>query len=201
MILVKFGAYTGKSEIVARGSTKDIIDFVSKLAENNTSVQPHCIIEDGNLHGGHMQFDTVIAGISAGHITGFRIDSGDYDGVYSILDPEAPVKPLFAKEETIKSLKGDMYDTYAKKIQERFASLMQDAECLGLSLAYFSTECNGVHLVAIPTNIELVEKKPDNGIPSIETIDLVKDLPYIDSDKVITLYMGEGGCDRFCHLK
>jgi hypothetical protein len=200
MILTKFNSSTFATEIVAKGTAKDIIDCVSKLAENNKTVKPDCIIVDGVVKRDYMQFDTIIAGIRAGHITGFRIDSGTDDGVYSILDPEAPVKPLFTKEETIKSIKGDMYDTYAKKIQERFASLMKDAECLGLSLAYFPTDCDGVHLVAIPTNIKLTDKKPD-VIRSIETIDLVKDLPYIDRDKVITLYMGEGGSDRFCHLK
>jgi hypothetical protein len=149
-----------------------------------------------------MQYDTLVAGIIANKITGFRIDCKSDPGsvFYSILDPDAPVKPLFTQEETIKSIKGAKYDAYAKTIQDRFASLMKDAECLGLELAYFPTDCDGVHLVAIPTNIELVEKKPEN-IRSIETIDLVKDLPYIDSDKVMTLCMGEGGADRFCHLK
>jgi hypothetical protein len=200
MILTKFNSSTFATEIVAKGTAKDIIDCVSKLAENNKTVKPDCIIEDGVVKRDYMQFDTIIAGIRAGHITGFRIDSWTDDGVYSILDPDAPVKPLVTQEETIKSIKGDMYDTYAKKIQERFASLMKDAECLGLSLAYFPTDCDGVHLVAIPANIELVENKPD-GIPAIKTIDLVKDLPYIDSDKVITLYMCKGGADRFCYLK
>lgn len=201
MILTKFYAPALTTEIVAKGTTTDIIDYMSKLAKNNESVKPDYIIEkSGMIHRDYMSFDTLIAGINAGQITSFRIDSGANDGVYSILDPEAPVKPLFTQEETIKSIKGDMYDTYAAKIQDRFASLMKDAECLGLELAYFSTECDGVHLVAIPTGIKLVETKPAN-IPSIETIDLVKDLPYIDRDKVITLYMGEGGSDRFCHLK
>lgn len=201
MILTKFGAYTGTGKIIAKGTTQDIIDCVSKLAENNKTAKPDCIIEDGVVKRDYMQFDTVIAGIRAGHITGFRIDSGTDDGVYTILDPDAPVKPLFTKEEIINDFKGDMYDTYAAKIQDRFASLMQDADCLGLKLAYFSTECNGVHLVAIPTNIELIEKKPDSSITSIKTIELVADLPYIDRDKVITLYMGEGGSDRFCYRK
>jgi hypothetical protein len=200
MILTKFNSSTFATEIVAKGTAKDIIDCVSKLAENNKTVKPDCIIEDGVVKRDYMQFDTIIAGIRAGHITGFRIDSGTDDGVYSILDPDAPVKPLFSKEETIKSIKGDMYDTYVKMIQERFASLMKDAESLGLSLAYFPTDCNGMHLVAIPANIERVENKPD-GIPAIKTIDLVKDLPYIDSDKVITLYMCKGGADRFCYRK
>jgi hypothetical protein len=200
MILTKFNSSTFATEIVAKGTAKDIIDCVSKLAENNKTVKPDCIIEDGVVKRDYMQFDTIIAGIRAGHITGFRIDSGTDDGVYTILDPDAPVKPLFTKEEIINDFKGDMYDTYAAKIQDRFANLMKDAECLGLSLAYFPTDCDGVHLVAIPANIERVENKPD-GIPAIKTIDLVKDLPYIDRDKVITLYMGEGGSDRFCHLK
>jgi hypothetical protein len=200
MILAKFNSSTFATEIVAKGTAKDIIDCVSKLAENNKTVKPDCIIEDGVVKRDYMQFDTIIAGIRAGHITGFRIDSGTDDGVYSILDPDAPVKPLFTQEETIKSIKGDKYDAYAKTIQDRFASLMRDAECLGLSLAYFPTDCDGVHLVAIPANIERVENKPD-GIPAIKTIDLVKDLPYIDSDKVITLYMCKGGADRFCYRK
>jgi hypothetical protein len=201
MILAKFNSSTFATEIVAKGTAKDIADYLSKLAETNESVKPDYVKEkSGVLHRDYMRFDTLIAGINAGQITSFRIDSGEHDGVYSILDPDAPVKPLFSKEETIKSIKGDMYDTYAKKIQERFASLMKDAECLGLSLAYFPTDCDGVHLVAIPENIELAENQPE-AIRSIETIDLVKDLPYIDRDKVITLYMGEGGSDRFCHLK
>ena len=201
MILTKFYAPALTTEIVAKGTTTDIIDYMSKLAKINESVKPDYVIEkSGVIHREYMSFDTLIAGINAGQITSFRIDSGANDGIYSILDPEAPVKPLFTQEETIKAIKGDMYDTYAAKIQDRFASLMKDAECLGLELAYFSTECDGVHLVAIPTSITLTDKKPEN-IPSIETIDLVKDLPYIDRDKVITLYMGEGGSDHFCHLK
>jgi hypothetical protein len=200
MILTKFNSSTFATEIVAKGTAKDIIDCVSKLAENNKTVKPDCIIEDGVVKRDYMQFDTIIAGIRAGHITGFRIDSGTDDGVYTILDPDAPVKPLFTKEEIINDFKGDMYDTYAAKIQDRFANLMKDAECLGLSLAYFPTDCDGVHLVAIPVSIERVENKPD-GIPAIKTIDLVKDLPYIDNDKVITLYMCKGGADRFCYRK
>jgi len=203
MILTKFSVsgLAGQSEIIAKGTKQDIIDCVSKLAENNKSIEPDFVIEkDGTVYRDDMRFTTLIAGIKAGMVTGFRIESGADDGVYSILDPDAPVKPLFTQEETIKSIKGDKYDAYAKTIQDRFASLMRDAECLGLELAYFSTDCDGVHLVAIPTNIKLTDKKPD-VIRSIETIDLVKDLPYIDRDKVITLYMGEGGSDRFCHLK
>lgn len=199
MILTKFYAPTLTTEIVAKGTAEDIIDYLSKLADD-TVYSPDCVIENGVMHNDYMAFDTLIAGINAGQITGFRIDSGEHDGVYSILDPEAPVKPLFSKDEIIKSLKGDKYDEYFKKIQERFADLMKDAQCLGLELAYFSTECDGVHLVAIPTGIELSEKKPDN-IRSIETLDLVVGLPYVDNDKVMTLCMGEGGCDRFCHLK
>lgn len=203
MILTKFGAFTGTGKIIAKGTTQDIIDCVSKLAENNKTIKPDCIIEDGVVKRDYMQFDTVIAGIRAGHITGFRIDSGTDDGVYTILDPDAPVKPLFTKKEIINVFKGDMYDTYAAKIQDRFASLMKDAECLGLELAYFPTDCNGVHLVAIPANLKLVdvEKKPDSSITSIKTIELVADLPYIDRDKVMTLCMGEGGADRFCYRK
>lgn len=201
MILTKFGAFTGTGKIIAKGTTQDIIDCVSKLAENNKTVNPDCIIEDGVVKRDCMQFDTLIAGIRAGHITGFRIDSGEDDGVYTILDPDAPVKPLFSKEEIINDFKGDMYDKYAKKIQERFASLMKDAECLGLELAYFPTDCDGVHLVAIPANIKLVDKKPDSSITSIKTIELVADLPYIDNDKVMTLCMGDGGRDRFCCRK
>ena len=203
MILTKFSVsgLAGQSEIIAKGTTQDIIDCVSKLAENNKSIKPDFVIEkNGTVYRDDMQFTTLIAGIKAGMVTGFRIESGADDGVYSILDPDAPVKPMFSRAETLKSIKGDMYDTYAKMIQERFASLMKDAETLGLSLAYFPTDCNGVHLVAIPANIELNEKKP-GAIRSIETIDLVKDLPYIDNDKVMTLCMGEGGADRFCHLK
>ena len=196
MILAKFNDSTVTAEIIAKGTAKDIIDCISKLADDTKFTRPDFIIENGRF----MSPDTLIAGINAGQITGFRIDSGAHSGVYTILDPEAPVKPLFSRAETLKSIKGDMYEENAKKIQERFASLMKDAECLGLELAYFPTDCDGVHLVAIPTNIELVEKKPEN-IPAIETIDLVKDLPYIDSDKVMTLCMGEGGCERFCHLK
>ena len=196
MILAKFNDSTVTAEIIAKGTAKDIIDCISKLADDTKFTRPDFIIENGRF----MSPDTLIAGINAGQITGFRIDSGAHSGVYTILDPEAPVKPLFSRAETLKSIKGDMYEENAKKIQERFASLMKDAECLGLELAYFPTDCDGVHLVAIPTNIELVEKKPAS-IPSIETIDLVKDLPYIDSDKVMTLCMGEGGCERFCHLK
>lgn len=200
MILTKFSASTVTTEIIAKGTAKDIIDCVSKLAGDTESIRPDFITENGKLHGGYMSFDTLIAGINAGQITGFRLDSGAHSGVYTILDPEAPVKPLFSRAETIKSIKGDMYEENAKKIQARFAILMNDAKCLGLGLAYFPTDCDGVHLVAIPTSIELVDKKPEN-IPSIETIDLVKDLPYIDSDKVMTLCMGEGGCDRFCRMK
>lgn len=201
MILTKCNASTGTTEIVARGTAEDIIDYMSKLADNNESIKPDCVREkSGAVYSDYMQFDTLISGINAGQITGFRIDSGLDYGLYAILDPDAPVKPMFSTKETIKSFKGDNYKTYAKKIQERFASLMNDAKCLGLDLAYFPTDCDGVHLVAIPTNIELAEKKPEN-IPSIETIDLVKDLPYIDNDKVMTLCMCEGGCDRYCHLK
>lgn len=201
MILTKFNSSTFATEIVAKGTAKDIIDYLSKLAETNESVKPDYVKEkSGVLHRDYMLFNTLIAGINAGQITGFRIDSGEHDGVYSILDPDAPLKPLFSKKELINALKGDAYADNAKKIQDRFASLMRDAECLGLSLAYFPTDCDGVHLVAIPASIERVENKPDN-IPAIKTIDLVKDLPYIDSDKVITLYMCKGGADRFCHLK
>ena len=204
MILTKCNPTTGTTEIVARGTAKDFIDYLSKLADNNESVKPDCVLEkDGTVHGDYMQYDTLIAGINADQITGFRIDSGLDYGLYSILDPDAPVTPLFSKKETIKSLKGDKYDEYAKKIQERFTSLMNDAKCLGLNLAYLLPDCDGVHLVAIPANIELTEKKPAI-IHSIETIDLVKELPYIDNGKVITLYtgdMGEGGCNRYCHRK
>ena len=201
MILTKFNSTTLTTEIVAKGTADDIIDYMSKLADNNESVKPDYVREkDGVIHSDYMQFDTLIAGINAGQITGFRIDSGADDGVYSILDPDAPVNPLYSTKETIKSIKGDQYDLYAKKMQERFASLMDDAKCLGLALAYFPTDNDGVHLVAIPANIDLTECKPD-GIPSIETIDLVKDLPYIDMDKVMTLCMGDGGADRYCNRK
>ena len=202
MILTKFDTFTGKSEIAAKGTAKDIADYVTKLSESREYTSPTSINESDGDHIKAMCYDTLVAGILANKIDSFRIDCKSTLGpvFYSILDPEAPVKPLFTQEETIKSLKGDMYDTYATKMQERFASLMQDAECLGLELAYFSTEWDGVHLVAIPTGIKLTETKPEN-IPSIETINLVKDLPYIDRDKVITLYMGEGGSDRFCHRK
>lgn len=207
MILTKFNSSTFTTEIVAKGTAKDIIDYLSKLAETNESVKPDYVKEtSGVLHCDYMRFDTLIAGIKAGQITGFRIaafrinDSGEHDGVYSILDPDAPLKPLLSKKELINGLKGDAYADNAKKIQERFARLMKDAECLGLSLAYFPTDCDGVHLVAIPVSIERVENKPD-GIPAIKTIDLVKDLPYIDRDKVMTLCMGEGGADRFCYRK
>lgn len=203
MILTKFDTFTGKSEIVAKGTAKDIADYVTKLSESQEYTSPSSINESDGNHIKSMYYNTLIAGIIADKITSFRIDSKSNPAsvFYSILDPDAPVKPLFSMKETIKSIKGDKYDEYAKKIQERFASLINDAKCLGLDLAYFPTDCDGVHLVAIPAGIELAEKKPDNGIPSIETIDLVKDLPYIDSDKVITLYMGEGGCDRYCHRK
>ena len=202
MILTKFDTLTGKSEIVAKGTAKDIADYVTKLAESRKYTSPSSINESDGDHIKAMCYDTLVAGILANKIEGFRIDCKSTPGAvfYSILDPDAPVKPLFTQEETIKSIKGDKYDAYAKTIQDRFASLMRDAECLGLSLAYFPTDCDGVHLVAIPANIERVENKPD-GIPAIKTIDLVKDLPYIDRDKVITLYMCKGGADRFCYLK
>lgn len=202
MILTKFDTFTGKSEIVAKGTAKDIADYVTKLSGSREYTSPSSINESDGDHIKAMCYDTLVAGILANKIEGFRIDCKSTPGsvFYSILDPEAPVKPLFTQEETIKSIKGDMYDTYAAKMQDRFASLMKDAECLGLEFAYFPTDCDGVHLVAIPTGIKLTETKPGN-IPSIETIDLVKDLPYIDRDKVMTLYMGEGGADRFCHLK
>lgn len=202
MILTKFDTFTGKSEIVAKGTAQDFADYVTKLSESRECASPSSINESDGNHINAMCYDTLVAGIIANKIASFRIDCKSNPGAlfYSILDPDAPVKPFVSKEETIKSLKGDMYDTYATKIQEHFASLMKDAECLGLKLAYFPTDCDGVHLVAIPTSIELVEKKPEN-IRSIETIDLVKDLPYIDNDKVMTLCMCEFGADRFCHLK
>lgn len=201
MFLTKFSASTVTTEVIAKGTTDDIIDCVSKLAEDTDSPLPNDVLEDGVMHREYMSFDTLIAGISAGHITGFRIGGGNHAVVYSIIDPDAPVKPLFSKKELIDGLKGDAYADNAKKIQERFTSLMKDAECLGLSLAYcFPTDCDEVHLVAIPANIGLVESKPD-GIPAIKTIDLVKDLPYIDSDKVMTLHMCKGGSDRFCYRK
>ena len=202
MILTKFDTFTGKSEIVAKGTAKDIADYVTKLSESREYTTPSSINESDGNHIKAMYYNTLIAGIIANKIADFRIDCKSNPGAlyYSILDPDAPVKPLFTQEETIKSLKGDQYESNAKKIQERFSILMKDAEGLGLDLAFFTTDCDGVHLVAIPAGIELAEKKPEN-IPSIETIDLVKDLPYIDSDKVMTLYMGEGGCNRFCHRK
>ena len=202
MILTKFDTFTGKSEIVAKGTAKDIADYVTKLSQSREYTSTSSINESDGDHIKAMCHDTLVAGILANKIEGFRIDCKSRPGsvFYTILDPEAPVKPLFTQEETIKSIKGDKYDAYAKTIQDRFASLMKDAECLGLELAYFPTDCDGVHLVAIPAGIKLTDKKPD-VIRSIETIDLVKDLPYIDNDKVMTLYMGEGGADRFCHLK
>lgn len=202
MILTKFDTFTGKSEIVAKGTAKDIADYITKLSESREYTTPSSINESDGNHIKSMYYNTLIAGILANKIADFRIDCKSNPGAlyYSILDPDAPVKPLFTQEETIKSLKGDKYDEYAKKIQERFASLMNDAKCLGLDLAFFTTDCNGVHLVAIPAGIELAEKRPEN-IRFIETIDLVKDLPYIDSDKVVTLYMGDDGCDRYCHRK
>ena len=202
MILTKFDTFTGKSEIVAKGTAKDIADYVTKLSESREYTTPSSINESDGNHIKSMYYNTLIAGIIANKITDFRIDCKSNPGTlyYSILDPEAPVKPLFSQKETIKSLKGDNYETNAKKIQERFSSLMKDAEGLGLDLAFFPTDCDGVHLVAIPAGIELAEKRPEN-IRSIETIDLVKDLPYIDSDKVMTLYMGDDGCDRYCHRK
>lgn len=202
MILTKFDTLTGKSEIVAKGTAKDIADYVTKLSQSREYTSPSSINESDGNHINAMCYDTLVAGIIANKIDGFRIDCKSSPGAvfFSILDPEAPVKPLFIQEETIKSIKGDMYDTYVKTIQKRFTSLMKDAKCLGLELAYFPTDCDGVHLVAIPDNIELAEKKPE-AIRSIETIDLVKDLPYIDRDKVITLCMCEGGADRFCYMK
>ena len=91
MILTKFNSSTFTTEIVAKGTAKDIIDYLSKLAETNESVKPDYVKEtSGVLHCDYMRFDTLIAGINAGQIAGFRIagfrinDSGEHDGVYSI---------------------------------------------------------------------------------------------------------------------
>lgn len=204
MILTRFDPCKGITTTVAKGTAQEIADHITQFASDNDIKWFDHFVERGKEpHQHSIQPDTLKAGIVAGIITGFHVSDKDEpsetDGYYAIIDPDAPVEPTYSKKERIKSLLGEDYSKYAMKIQEQFASLQKDAECLGLAFAFFPTDCDGVHMVALPANLVTAEKTNRNPIFSIDTIELVKGLPWIDGNHVETLYMGEGGTNEICY--
>lgn len=204
MILTRFDPSQGITTTVAKGTAQEIADHIARFASDNGIKWFDHIVERGKEPGhDSVQPGTLKAGIEASIITGFHVSGKDepseIDGYYAVIDPDAPVEPTYSKKEIIKSLLGEKYSENAKKIQERFASLQKDAECLGLAFAFFPTDCDGVHMVALPNDLVTAEKTNRNPIFSIDTIELVKGLPWIDGNHVETLYMGEGGVDEICY--
>lgn len=200
MILTRFDPNQDITTTVAKGTAQEIADHIARFASDNDIKWFDHIVERIRTPPTSIQLDTLKSGILAGIITGFHVSGKDEtDGYYTVIDPDAPVEPTYSKKEIIKSLLGENYSKNAKKIQERFASLQKDAECLGLAFAFFPTDCDGVHMVAIPSDLVTAEKTNRNPIFSIDTIEVVKGLPWIDGNHVETLYMGEGGVDEICY--
>ena len=206
MILTRFNPCTGITTTVAKGTEKEIADHIARFASGN-GIKWFDHIVERRKEPGHttsvptsIQLDTLKSGIVAGIVISFHVSGTDEtEGYYAIIDPDAPVEPTYSKKERIQLILGENYSENAKKIQERFASLQKDAECLGLAFAFFPTDCDGVHMVALPADLVTAEKTNRNPIFSIDTIEVVKGLPWIDGNHVETLYMGEGGTNEICY--
>lgn len=201
MILTRFEPCKGITTTVAKGTAQEIADHIARFASDNCIKQFDRIVERGKEPGHFsLHLDTLTPGILSGIVTGFHVSGkGETAGYYTVIDPDAPVEPTYSKKEIFKFLLGENYSENTKKIQERFASLQKDAECLGLAFAFFPTDCDGVHMVALPSDMVTAKKTNRNPILSIDTIEVVKGLPWIDGNHVETLYMGEGGTDEICY--